>query len=298
MFKIFSHNDLDGYSINVVCNYFNIKADIRNINNKDVNKILMDFFEAGEHKKFTRVFLCDIYISEEVAEYIDSKVDNFVLIDHHKSGEYLNRYSWAKVHSIYNGRPSCATELFYKYLIDCRLAQYNNLISTYVESVRLFDTAEYIRQKYNEKYLPEELSILFFIYFRNYWKHLLANLKNGYIMSYADLQVCKNMLNKIEIYSKSKQKDIIFIDFDNIKTAVFFIEDPVYISKILRDAKKNNPEINLFMFIKLFNSISLRSFNNCDASKIAINHGGGGHEFAAGIPYDNNLISQIILKST
>lgn len=296
MFKIFSHNDLDGYSINIICNYFNIKADIKNINNKDVDKILIDFFESGQHKKYEKVFLCDIYMSESVAEYIDGNIDNFVLIDHHKTGEFLNSFSWANVYSEFDNHPSCAAELFYDYLVNQSMAKRNVLISEYVESVRLFDTAEYIMKKYNQAYVPEELSILFFIYFRNYWKHILRNLKGGYILSHSDMDVSKNMLNKIDIYARSKQKDIKVIDFNGIKTGVFFIEDPVYMARLLTRATIENPNIKMFMFIKLFNTISLRSITGTDVLKTAEKYGGGGHKFAAGIPYNDEIIIDILSK--
>ena len=45
MYKIFSHNDLDGYSVNTICDFYKIDADIKNINNKVVNEELMNFFK-------------------------------------------------------------------------------------------------------------------------------------------------------------------------------------------------------------------------------------------------------------
>lgn len=294
MYKIFSHNDLDGYSINVLCRFYNIKCEIKNINNKLVDKELITFFESEDCKKYEKIFLCDIYPSNDVAEYIDQNVGNFVLIDHHKTGEHLNKYSWANVSPTFNSKSTCATELFYRYLLNNEKIKENQAINEYVESIRLFDTGDYMRYKYDEKYKPIELSILFFIYFRNYWKHLYGNLKKGYILSFSDVDITTNMNNKISIYSRQKQKELKIIDFEGYKTGVFFIDESIYISKTLMDAHEMNPEIELFMFVNILNSISLRNFGDFNVAKIAEKYGGGGHEMAAGFPYSSSFIYDII----
>ena len=294
MYKVFSHNDLDGYSINVLCRFYNIKVDCKNINNKLVDEELMSFFKSSEHYKYEKIFLCDVYPSEEVAKYINDNINNFILIDHHETGKILNKYSWAQITSELNGRPTCATELFYEYLKNNGKAVNTELMDTYVESIRLFDTGEYMLKNYSKKYYPEELSILFFLYFRNYWKHMLQNLKKGYILSFGDIDVASNMLNKISMVSKQKQKELFFIDFEGYKTGVFFLEESLYLSRILMDAKELYPEIELFMFIHVPTSVSLRSFGKINVSLIAQKYGGGGHEKAAGFIPDSKLLSRII----
>lgn len=294
MYKIFSHNDLDGYSINVIARYYNLKVDIKNINNKLVDSELLRFFESPEYLKYKKVFLCDIYPSPEMAEYIDKNIDNFVLLDHHQTGEFLNQYSWATVKSKIGNKSTCATELFYNYLIEKRIAKKNDLIDIYVESVRLFDTGDYMRYEYDNKYVPQELSTLFFIYFRNYWRHMVPNLKKDYILSYGDKDVTTNMLTKIQMYSKQKQNELFFMNFEGIKTGVFFIEESLYISKVLSDIHILYPEIKMFMFVNVPNTISLRSFGEINVSKIAEKYGGGGHEMAAGFPCNINLLKNIL----
>lgn len=292
-YKIFTHNDLDGYSINVLCQFYNIRADIKNINNKNVDTELMNFLEYP-HPQYDEILLCDMYMSNEVAEFIDQNIDNFRLIDHHKTGEYLNKYSWATVNSTLNGRPTCATELFYKYILRNEHLLSSRLMDEYTESVRLFDTGEYMRGKYNPKYIPTELSIMFYLYFRSYHKHIFENIKNGYILSYNDKEVTRNFINKMTIYSRNKQKDIKVINFEGYKTGVFFVEEPIYISKVLIDAKQQNPDIDIFMFVNVLNSISLRTFKDINLSIIAEKYGGGGHEMAAGLPYKSELILNLL----
>ena len=294
MYKIFSHNDLDGYSINVVARYYNLKVDIKNINNKLVDQELMNFFNGPDVHKYKKIFLCDVYPSVEVAEYINNNLDNFVLIDHHETGTILNKYSWAHIETTYKGKPTCATQLFYNYLVNIGEIDKVDIISDYVETIRLFDTGEYMRNKFSSKYCPNELSILFFIYFRNYWRHILPNLKKGYILSFSDVDVTTNMKNKIDMYSKQKQKELFFVDFEGHKTGVFFLEESLYISKILTDIHVLYPDIELFMFISMPNTISLRSFGAINVSKIAEKYGGGGHEMAAGFPYNFRLVHRIL----
>ena len=102
------------------------------------------------------------------------------------------------------------------------------------------------------------------------------------------------MLNKISMVSKQKQKELFFIDFEGYKTGVVFLEESLYLSRILMDAKELYPEIELFMFIHVPTSVSLRSFGKINVSLIAQKYGGGGHEKAAGFIPDSKLLSKII----
>ena len=123
---------------------------------------------------------------------------------------------------------------------------------------------------------------------------MLQNLKKGYILSYGDKDVCTNMLIKIDMLSRQKQKEMFFIEFEGYKTGVIFLEESLYINKILLDANKMYPEADLFMFINVPNTVSLRSFGLVNVSNIAQKYGGGGHEMAAGFTLTNDFLSQIL----
>jgi len=294
MYKIFSHNDLDGYSVNTICNFYNINVEIKNINNKMVDIELMSFFSSGKHFNYEKVFLIDLYINKATAKYIDEHVDNFILLDHHKSGEFLNIYKWATVMVDVKNIPACGASLFYDYLSNESVIVKKQTMNQYVESVRLFDTGEYLRISYNKQYLPEELNALFYLYFKYFPAHICSNMRKQTLLNCSDEKVAKALLSKMRIYAMNKSKEIISFNFENYLVGVLFIEDAININNTFKICSDKYVQYDFFMFINMFKGISLRTFNSVDLSVIVDKYNGGGHAMAAGMPYDEELVLNIL----
>lgn len=294
MYKIFSHNDLDGYSVNTICIFYGLKVDIKNINNKNVDMELMTFFQDNKHLEYEKVFLVDIYINETTAKYIDENIDNFILLDHHKTGEFLNIYSWANVKVKINNIATCGTAMFYNYLAKESIIQKNKIMNDYVESVRLFDTGEYLTGIYRKEYIPEELNCLFYLYFKYFPERICRNMQKYKILNESDKQVTRALLSKMRIYAMNKSKEIISFVFEGHSIGVLFVEDSININNTLKICLEKYPDYDFYMFINLFNGISLRTFKDIDLSIIASKYGGGGHATAAGMPYNKDLVFSIV----
>src|SRR5690606_21900178 len=74
---------------------------------------------------------------------------------------HLNRHSWATVCTEYDdGRASCASSLFYEYLVQHRKLHGNAALADFVELVRQYDTWEW---ETNDNRIAKQLNDLFFL---------------------------------------------------------------------------------------------------------------------------------------
>lgn len=83
----------------------------------EVEAVLRKILE--EKDKYEKIYITDLNISEEMAEFINQDVvfkDKVMVFDHHISNLFLNRFSFIQVVDSLNGRKECGTTLFYQYL--------------------------------------------------------------------------------------------------------------------------------------------------------------------------------------
>ena len=151
---LFTHDDLDGVSCGVVLEsakgIWLARTNYMNYDNIDID--FRHFIESEEYKNFDLIFMTDISIKQDVEliNLINSTIaDKFVLLDHHKTAEWLNEYKWATVKTELNGRLTCGTELVFQYIKDNNILDVNKgieeLFTEFVELVRLYDTYDFKR---------------------------------------------------------------------------------------------------------------------------------------------------------
>jgi oligoribonuclease NrnB/cAMP/cGMP phosphodiesterase (DHH superfamily) len=150
-----------------------------------------------EYAKYNYIFITDISVNEQVAEKIEylqyrlrvegSLGAEFVLLDHHKTAEWLNKYSWAKVTPVkienlyYNGISQFAgdfdgkvevktagTSMLFDYLYE-KMGLFNSMwsgdyaqCSNFVEIVRRWDTWDWFNVFKGEA-LPKRLNSLVYL---------------------------------------------------------------------------------------------------------------------------------------
>ena len=193
MFYIFTHNDLDGYSANLISEFYKLKTKIVNVSNQNAEEEILDFLIDREYYKYDFVFILDILLSKECIEKIFDYSMNFVILDHHNYNYVLNK---KKYNSVYIDTNECAASLFYKYLRINQIIKRNNLIERYIEGVRLFDTGKYLLTSTQNKaqFMPEEINKVFAIYRENFPEHMTENFKMGYILSREDKKIAKQLI--------------------------------------------------------------------------------------------------------
>jgi oligoribonuclease NrnB/cAMP/cGMP phosphodiesterase (DHH superfamily) len=149
--KQFTHGrDLDGISCAIVTNFiFFGNAEKNDVSYEDyhtVNDSIKTFIESGDYKDYTMVLITDLGISEETAKLIQEVHDDwdkqiFVLIDHHDTNEFLNKYSWASVQAVdESGEKISATKLLFRAYQDFIPIKYLAILKEYTDLVSDYDT--------------------------------------------------------------------------------------------------------------------------------------------------------------
>ena len=287
--KIFRHNDMDGAGCSIVVNnkfgLDNVDHEICSVN--DVNEKVSQFFETGDYENYDIIYISDISVNEEVAEKINKDIEEgnykLELYDHHKTAEWLNKYSWAKVIiKNENGIKESGTSLLYYELLESNTNKTINIsIEILIEGIRAYDTWDW--KEHGSKF-PKQLQDIYGIvgdeeFVNFYSKNYLYDL-----MPEIFLQLIKYKRIDIDNYIKEKLEKVVIKNEDNYNIAVVLCDRKDCFSE-LGSKIVENEQINYAMLI-YDGGVALRSKLDFDVSVIAKKYGGGGHKNAAGFKYD------------
>ena len=308
--KCFTHNDLDGFGANIIFKYLeneNIieKADVINCSYDNINNNVMEYFNNKEYKNYDVTYITDISVTEENAEIINKirKEENLivVLLDHHKTATYLNKYDWCEVTEEIDGELVSGTWLLYHDL--CLEGKLNNKtirngLYDIVENIRKYDTWLW-KTKYNDE-VPKKLNDLYgLLGYEMFLEEVLYSLYNMSDINkvvedilYRNENMLKVQQNKIDRYIKGKNKNIITKFIEGYNVGVIFAEQ--YVSELGNKLCELNSDLDLVAIIGN-NTVSYRTIkNSVDVSKIAKLYGGGGHPKSSGNSINEEIINEFI----
>jgi len=306
--KSFTHTDKDGVGCAILAKQvFQEKVDIEYCDYNNINEKVEAFYIGSEKNNYDRVFITDISVNEEVAHIIDYYKDKkyypeIVLLDHHKTAEFLNKYDWCKVVEVINGGKTCGTSLFYNYLMDNDLLQNSrawkwdgcsNLYS-FVESVRKYDTWLW-KTLYNEIEPKMWNDLLYIMGRENFVEKIMdiVGFQHAFEFNEFDLKLLEYKQREIDSYIDAKDKSIIVKEINGYQAGVVFAEK--YSSELGNKLSKLHPELDFIVMINPSHSVSYRTIkNSIDLGLIAKIYGGGGHPQASGSQIDNNMRNKII----
>lgn len=305
--KLFTHTDLDGIGCAIVAYlaFGKENVDVEYCNYDDVNERVFDFARNLDLiEKYNKVFITDISLDEGTSAYIDGissirGYNRFVLLDHHKTAEWLNKYEWASVSSVLQnedyvskfdvGSKTCGTQLFYQWLLDAgELTDMTyELLYSFVENVRQYDTWE-CKEIYKNDY-PKKLNDLMYIYGRDlfiekYVDRIESHIGN--LISKEDKLILKGNQEKIDKYVNSCNRKILEVKDGTYSFGIVFAEQ--YISEVGNKLCELNNGLDFIAVVNIKNeTISYRTIrDDVDVSEIAKLNGGGGHPKAAGSQFD------------
>lgn len=306
---LFTHTDLDGVGCAVLARLaFDENVKITYCNYDNVDLIISEFLDEVclGYEEGDEVYITDISVSEKVAEKIDSSNARYYihLMDHHKTAEWLNKYSWADV-SEYDGElgfKTCGTELFYKHLVNSGDLKATERYHTFVWAVAGYDTWAWKQMKPEEGKIIKELNDLLYILGRDEFIDRCIRRKrvkgdDSMIMPSKDERMLLDRRqNEIDAYIKKKMKESINIicqisDEEMYNCSVVFADR--FISELGNRICESDKSIDCSMIFDMGAcKISYRTIKpDVDVSKIAAYFGGGGHKAAAG-----NHFTEWILK--
>ena len=287
MIKLITHTDLDGVSCYIIAKvllteYVDVSfCDYSNVNDEALKVI-------NENNKYSKIYITDISVNEEVANRLDSIKDKVKLLDHHPTAEFLNKYDWAKVETkCIAGKKSCGAYLLYQELS----SDFNFELAHYVELVRLYDTWEW---KEKNALKSKQLNDLLYIYQRDLFiKKIYSKLILKKSIFDAETKLLLDIRqNEIDEYINKKSKILIETVIGKYNVGVIFADN--FISELGNKLCEMNPELD-FIAIVGQKAISYRTVkDNIDLSKFAKKYGGGGHPKASGSPVDKDTIISFI----
>ncbi|MEW8963234.1 DHH family phosphoesterase [Paraclostridium dentum] len=302
--KLFTHTDLDGVGCAIlakiasVINNIDIDIDFCDYNN--INDKVNDFLKIIN--SYDKVFIIDISVNEEVAEKLDKYNDKVVLLDHHKTADFLNKYKWAHVYetlvvdleiNVYI--KVCGAYLFLDYLITSNYLknfEFLDILTDFVEVIREYDVWEWIEI---DNILAKQLNDLLYILGKErFIEEFTKQLLNGKFVINDKLNFLLELeQEKIDDYIENKNKNLIIRDIKGYNVGIVFAER--YISELGSRLMELHPELDFVVIINIDKTISYRTNkNNIDLGEFAKIYGGGGHPQAAGSPVSDEVKNKII----
>ena len=301
--KVFTHNDLDGYGVDLV-----IKAAFgkENVNTdyctySSINLLIKRFFNSKEYLNYDLILVGDISMNLQIAKWIDTLTDKIFLFDHHNTAETLNQISWCTVSEMGEIEETCGTEMMYNFLLNNSYLQRTDYLDKLVYTIRLYDTWLF-KKKYN--YIDSQsLNNLFKIYggedFINSYLERINNYKLGSevkLFNNNDLMLLQVEEKRIKRYIQTKNEKLITTTLKLDKeynVGISFGEQ--YTSEVGNTLCSLHPELDFIIIISNMTTLSFRTAkDNIDVSEIATYYNGGGHPQSAGAIIDGKFKKKIL----
>lgn len=284
MYKLLSHNDLDGVGCGILAKLAfgeNVKVRYNSISglNREVEWFL-------ENDKDTILFITDLSVNEKNEQSLDEFYKNggkVQLIDHHKTALHYNDYPWGHVVvEDEDGKLTSATSLLYDYLLSHKLIESSDAITEFVELVRQYDTWEWEK---NENHEAQRLNALFFLVsIEEFEEKMISRLQNSEHFYFDEFE--KKILDmeedKIDRYIRRKRREVVQTELHGLFAGVVYAES--YHSELGNELGKEYPHLDYIAILNIGGKrMGFRTIHDhIDVSAIAGQYGGGGHAKASG----------------
>ncbi|MFJ8514461.1 DHH family phosphoesterase [Lysinibacillus xylanilyticus] len=300
MYKLLSHNDLDGIGCGILAKLaFQEQVKVKYNSISSLDREIEYFLENNERDTF--LFITDLSPNEENEKRLNDyyiATGNVQLLDHHKTAFYLNEYEWGKVLTEdENGYLTSATSLFYQYLVTHGFLEQTNAITEFVELVRQYDTWEWEK---NDNQQARRLNTLFFLVsIEEFEEKMLERLKTSEHFYFDEFE--KKILTmeeeKIERYIRRKKRELVQTAIGEYFTGVVYAES--YHSELGNELGKENVHLDFIAILNMGGKrISFRTIHDhIDVSAIAAEFGGGGHQKAAGCSLTYEAYEQYVVQT-
>ncbi|TQR15447.1 DHH family phosphoesterase [Psychrobacillus soli] len=300
MYKLLSHNDLDGVGCGILAKLaFGKQVKVRYNSVASLNREI-EFFLENDHPE-TFLFITDLSPNKEnekrLQDFYVTK-EKVQLIDHHKTATHLNDYKWGYVLvEDDEGKLTSATSLFYQYLVAHKVLEAKDAITEFVELVRQYDTWEWEK---NENHQAHSLNSLFYLVsIEDFEEKMIDRLLTSEHFDFDEFE--KKMLNmeedKIDRYIRRKKREIVQSETGEYMAGIVYAES--YHSELGNELGKEYPHLDFIAILNMGGKrISLRTIHDhIDVSEIAGFFGGGGHQKASGCSLTEEAYKQFVLDT-
>ncbi|MEC1718605.1 DHH family phosphoesterase [Schinkia azotoformans] len=300
MYKLLTHNDLDGVSCGILAKLsFGDEVNVRYNSNASLDREVESFLISED--KDTFLLITDLSVNDQNEKGLElfyqggGKVQ---LIDHHKTALHLNKYKWGYV-AVENdeGKLNSATSLFYEYLISKNLLQQTEALNEFVELVRQYDTWEWEK---NDNQLARRLNALFYLLSIEEFEEIMINrLQTSDHFYFDDFE--KKILDmeddKIVRYIRRKRRELVQTEIGGYFAGIVYAES--YHSELGNELAKDNPHLDYIAILNMGGKkLGFRTIHNhVDVSEVARKFGGGGHAKASGCPLTADTYKKFVTNT-
>ncbi|MBS3680278.1 oligoribonuclease [Ornithinibacillus massiliensis] len=285
MYKLLSHNDLDGVGCGILAKLaFGKQVQVRFNSVGGLDREVAWFLDSGNMD--TYLFITDLSVNEENEKRLEQFYQSggkLRLIDHHKTALHFNAYNWGHVIvENENGNLNSATSLFYEFLVKEGYLEAKPAIDEFVELVRQYDTWEWEK---NENHEAHRLNALFYLVsIDEFEEKMIERLQDNEHFFFDDFE--KKILvmedDKIERYIRRKRRELIQHKVGDHYAGVVFAES--YHSELGNELGKGCPHLDYIAIVNIGSRrMGFRTIHDhIDVAEIASEYGGGGHAKASG----------------
>ena len=300
MYKLLSHNDLDGVGCGILAKLaYGNQIDVRYNSISKLNYEVSHFLE--EENKETYLYITDLSVNEENEKKLNEHYKNggkVQLIDHHKTALHFNEYDWAFVEvQDKEGVLTSATSMFYAYLLEHGKLEEMRALNEFVELVRQYDTWDWEK---NENIKAKQLNALFFLLSINEFEetmiHRLETSDRFYFEPF-EQKLLDMEETKIDRFVRKKRRQIVQAEIDNYFSGVVYAES--YLSELGNELGKEYPHLDYIAMLNIGSKrISFRTIHDdIDVSEVAQKYGGGGHSKASGCTMTTEAFQQFVVNT-
>ena len=300
MYKLLSHNDLDGVGCGILAKLaFGEQVKVRYNSISSLNREIEYFLENDDPETF--LFVTDLTPNEEnekrLNDFYNAK-GQVQLIDHHKSALHFNDYEWGYILvEDHEGKLTSATSLLYEYLVKNNLLQPSEALSEFVELVRQYDTWEWEK---NGNHQAHSLNSLFYlISMEEFEEKIMERLRTSDHFDFDEFEkkILKMEADKIDRYIRRKKREIVQVTIGEHLAGIVYAE--TYHSELGNELGKEYPHLDYIAIVIMGGKrISLRTiYDHIDVSEVAGQFGGGGHQKASGCTLTEEAYKLFVLDT-
>jgi len=301
MYKLLSHNDLDGVGCGILAKLaFGDQVKVRYNSVAGLDREV-EWFLENDNKGETFLLITDLSVSERNEKKLEAfyrATGKVQLIDHHKTAMHFNHYDWGRVVVEDEAGKLCsATSLFYEYLIVHQLMEPSKAISDFVELVRQYDTWEWEKNNNNQ---AQRLNALFYLVSMDEFEEKMINrLKTSEHFSFDEFE--KKLLamedDKIERYIRRKKRELVQYQIGEHFAGIVYAES--YHSELGNELGKDYPHLDYIAIVNMGGKrLGFRTIHDhTDVSEVAGQFGGGGHAKASGCSLTREAYKQYVMET-
>ncbi|MEC5425028.1 oligoribonuclease [Virgibacillus sp. C22-A2] len=300
MYKLLSHNDLDGVGCGILAKLaFDKEVKVRYNSISGLNREVEWFLDNDNANTF--LFITDLSVNEHNEKRLDAFYKNggkLQMIDHHKTALHFNEYDWGHVAVEDNeGHLNSATSLFYEYLINHQLIEPSAATAEFVELVRQYDTWEWEK---NNNLKAQRLNALFFLVsIDEFEEKMIDRILTNEHFDFDDFE--KKLLdmedNKIVRYIRRKRRELVQNQINGYFAGIVYAES--YHSELGNQLGKEYPHLDYIAILNIGGKrLGFRTIHDhVDVSEVAGQFGGGGHAKASGCSLTEEAYKQFVANT-